>query len=341
MPQVSVITPCYKGEDYIGRAIESVRAQTFDDWEHVIVDDGSPTELAPTVAPYLAVEPRLHVFRQANGGRCNACNTGFAHSSPDSEFLLFLDHDDCLEPQMLAVLVDYLDRHPDVGMAFCDRTLIDEHDALIDAYRDSLIVRYAPTKWWVRELPSESPNTSAISLFAYSIVVPSCSLLRRSVYEVVGGWDESLGCLSDDTDMWIRLALRSQVHYVPQKLLHRRLHSQSVTRSASRSTQRETRSKFHAKWRPENVSPEYRPIIEQAWRFREGRVLPFLWLTWGVKHLRHGHIAEGIKCLARSARQLARYRVQALRGEIAAGPAAAGSRSHAPAHPTPESALRS
>ncbi len=343
MPRVSIITPYYKGEDYIGRAIGSIRVQTFADWEHVIVDDGSPTELAPIAAPYLAADPRLRLLRQANGGRCNARNSGFANSSPDSEYLLFLDQDDCLEADMLAVIVDYLDLHPEVGMAFSDRTLIDEHDDLIDAYRDSRIARFAPARWGVRRLPYDSPNTSVTSLFGYSVVVPSGAVLRRSVYKVVGGWDESLGCLSEDTDLWMRIALHSPVHYVPQKLLRRRLHSASITRSASPSIQREAESTFQSKWRPENVSPEYRPLIEQAWRFREGRLLPFLWFTWGAEHLRQGHFVEGTRCFARCARQLARHGAHTLRQKIEAEfPASRSSlQAHTRSHPDPESALRS
>ena len=81
MPKVSIITPCYKGERFIGRTIESVLAQTWTDWEYVVVDDGSPDGSMEVVAAHAAREPRLALLRQPNGGMENARNSGFAACS--------------------------------------------------------------------------------------------------------------------------------------------------------------------------------------------------------------------------------------------------------------------
>src|SRR4051812_33422066 len=128
MPRISVVTPCYNAFAFIGRTIVSVFDQSYRDWEHIVVDDGSRDESAASVARLLPGEPRLRLIRQDNGGCARARNVGFDACSRDSEYLLFLDADDCLEPHMLKTMVDYLDAHPDVGMAYCDFGLIDEQD---------------------------------------------------------------------------------------------------------------------------------------------------------------------------------------------------------------------
>ena len=102
MVKVSIITPCYNAEKFIGKAIESVRAQTFTDWEHIIVDDGSTDNSAEIIASYTEIEPRLKLIRQSNNGMCMTRNNGFKFCSEQSQYLLFFDADDCLEPQMLA-----------------------------------------------------------------------------------------------------------------------------------------------------------------------------------------------------------------------------------------------
>ncbi len=319
MPEVSIVTPYYAGEPYIGRTIESVLGQTFTDWEHVVVDDGSPGDLPSVIGRYLDADPRIRLVRQPNGGPCRARNTGFAACSAGSDYLLFLDQDDCLEPEMLAVLVEHMHRHPDVGMAFCDRVFIDGDDRPYEPYRGQVITRYVPHGRGVRELPPGCPDTPFESLFAYSIAVPSITLLRRSVYEAAGAWDETLG-LYDDTDMFLRIALRSQAHYLPLRLVRRRIHGHQITRSetaASRSSRAEGARGFTRKWRsPRGLSPEQRRLVAEARRFKEGCLMPHLWFGWARERLRRGDHGEAARCWLRGLRQLALHAGLAHMGAI-------------------------
>jgi glycosyltransferase involved in cell wall biosynthesis len=322
MPRVSIVTPCYAAEVYLARTIESVLGQSMTDWEMVIVDDGSPGDVSSVVAPY-SRDPRLKLISQLNGGLCNARNSGAAACSPDSQYLLFLDADDCLEAEMLATMVRYLDAHPDVSLAFCERILIDAADELIPEYRDDLIRRYVPTRLGVRKLEAEEPATPFESFFGYSIAVPSVSLLRRSAYEAVGAWDESLGPFFEDTDMWLRLTLHGPGHYVPRKMVRRRLHGNQITRSpVAREQQRAGTAKFERKWRSaDGLSPAERLRVKRARRFKEGRVVPFLWFSWARENLRRGSRWEACKCLFRGCRQLALHLPGVvLSARLAAGP---------------------
>ena len=313
MPAVSVIVPCYDHERFLGRTVESVIAQTLDSWELIVVDDGSPGDVEAAMAAYRP-HPRIAVVHQSNGGLCSARNFGFHHCSSDSRFLLFLDADDLLEPDMLQVLVMHLDTHPEAGMAFCDRVLIDGEDRPLDAYRDHWIPRFVPRGRWVRSLRPDEPDTPFESFFGYSIAVPSLAVLRRSVFCAVGGWDEHLGPMYEDTDMWLRITLRSQAHYLPRRLVRRRLHGNQLTRSASGDEHRRKGvQKFERKWASTDwLAPSERSAVHRARLFKEGRVMPYLWFAWARERLRRRDLAEAAKCWLRGCRQLALYGTRAI-----------------------------
>lgn len=313
MPAVSVIVPCYDHERYLGRTVESVIAQTLNSWELIVVDDGSPGDVQSAMAAYRN-HPRIALVRQSNGGLCSARNFGFRRCSVDSRFLLFLDADDLLEPDMLRTLVVHLDAHPEAGMAFCDRVLIDAEDRPIDVYRDDWIRRYVPHGRWVRSLRQDEPDTPFESFFGYNIAVPSLAVLRRSVFSAVGGWDERLGPMYEDTDMWLRVTLRSHAHYLPRRLVRRRLHGNQLTRSASgEERRRKGVQKFERKWAsPDWLAPSERSTVHRARLFKDGRVMPYLWFGWARDRLRHGEPAEAARCWLRGCRQLALYGPRAI-----------------------------
>jgi len=108
MPAVSIIVPTYNRRETILRSLESIRAQTFEDWELLVVDDGSTDETADLIAGF---DPRLRLIRQANQGITGARNTGLRESKGD--FIAFLDSDDEFLPHHLELLVGYLAAHPD------------------------------------------------------------------------------------------------------------------------------------------------------------------------------------------------------------------------------------
>lgn len=108
MPAVSIIVPTYNRRETILRSLESIRAQTFEDWEALVVDDGSTDDTAELVAGF---DPRLRVIRQDNQGITGARNAGLRESKGD--FIAFLDSDDEFLPHHLELLVGYLAAHPD------------------------------------------------------------------------------------------------------------------------------------------------------------------------------------------------------------------------------------
>ncbi len=102
MPKISVIIPVYKAEKYLNRCIDSVLAQTFSDFELILVNDGSPDNCGAICDNYAQSDSRIRVIHQQNSGQAAARNNGFANSR--GEWIHFVDSDDLIHPQILEFL---------------------------------------------------------------------------------------------------------------------------------------------------------------------------------------------------------------------------------------------
>ena len=101
MPAISVIVPIYNVEKYLRRCLDSLQSQTFQDWEAICVNDGSPDASDKILAEYAARDPRFVVINQKNGGLSDARNTGMKHAR--GEYILYVDSDDFIHPQTLEI----------------------------------------------------------------------------------------------------------------------------------------------------------------------------------------------------------------------------------------------
>ena len=138
MPRVSVIIPTFNCARFLERAMQSVFAQTYVDYEMIVVDDGSTDETKDLIA---CRGEKLQYLYQTNRGLPSARNLGVSKSS--GEFLAYLDADDMWYPHKLERQVAYLDSHPECGFVHSDLTLVDEKDLVIspDWYQER---RYLP-----------------------------------------------------------------------------------------------------------------------------------------------------------------------------------------------------
>jgi glycosyltransferase involved in cell wall biosynthesis len=103
---VSIITPCYNSADYIAQTIESVLAQTYQDWEMIIVDDGSTDTSVGIIKEYLLRDVRLLLLHQENAGSASARNNGIRHAR--GQYIALLDSDDIWETNFLKSQIDFL-----------------------------------------------------------------------------------------------------------------------------------------------------------------------------------------------------------------------------------------
>ena len=293
MTAVSVITPCYNSSAYIGATIASVRAQTLGDWEHIVVDDGSTDDPGAVVQPLAMAEPRLKFVRKENGGVASARNCGLRHSDPASKYLFFLDADDVAEPDMLATAVAYMEHRADVGMVHFAHRYIDGRGEPIQSsdWHIGNLHRYVPGNgvWGVRALAPSEAETPFVSIFCGAGIIPSICVMRRSAYELTVGWDEEFGQPYEDSDVFLQIALRSRVHFVPERLLFHRRHFGQNTSDLGRIARQE--SKLYAKWHTiQGVTKAERAQICAAERFREDNLVPFSGWRSGHAYVRAGRL---------------------------------------------------
>lgn len=179
MPICSVIIPCFNAARYLPRALESLDAQSFRDFEVIVIDDGS-TEHAD-IAYLDKLPPHIRLLRQKNRGLSGARNTGFRHA--EGELVLPLDCDDALAPDFLQRTVAALQRDPEAGFAFTHIDLVGE--------RSGILVKH---------------YNAFEQLFLNQL--PYCVLQRRAMWEALGGYDESMRDGYEDWEYNIR-ALRA------------------------------------------------------------------------------------------------------------------------------------
>jgi GT2 family glycosyltransferase len=289
MPKVSVITPCFNAARFVEQTIQSVAAQTLTDWELVVVDDGSTDASDAIVEAVCRREPRVRLLRQANRGVCAARNAGFRASDPDSQYLLFLDADDYLEPRMLEVLSGYLDAHPEAGVAFCDYSRIDESGQPLQA--EPRIPRYVPWGVGMRKLAASEPRTPLEALVAGAPVLESLSLLRRATYQRTPGWSEALGQHHEGTELFVRMGLLSEVHFVPQTLYRYRRCSGQASENAEKQL-RQSRRITEFLNNLSGIDPADQRKVRAAMRFYRYRSGPLNGVVAGLRHARHGHLLK-------------------------------------------------
>jgi glycosyltransferase involved in cell wall biosynthesis len=200
IPTVSVIIPCYGQAQYLPAAVASVVAQTFDDWELVVVDDGSPDDTAQVAERLINrhVGRRIRLLRGPNQGLSRARNTGI--EAARGRYILPLDADDEVAPTMLESTVDVLERDPSIAAVYTDLQQFGEGDHLIRAADFN---------------PNTLPDANHLSY---------CSLYRREVWEAVGGYNPNMKWGYEDWDFWLGVVEKGyQARRIPQPLFRYRI----------------------------------------------------------------------------------------------------------------------
>jgi glycosyltransferase involved in cell wall biosynthesis len=209
-PTVSIIVPTFNRLKYLRPAVDSVLAQSFRDWELIIADDGSDEETR-TYLSTLALLPGVKVVWRPHTGNLAAMrNTALREAR--GEFVAFLDSDDLWAPCKLEAQVRSLRRHRSRNWAYTGFTLVDAAGA----------ARPSRSEW---ASPAHEGWIFEALLKMDAIIAPSSAVARRGFIEDAGGFDEELPAI-EDYDMWLRLAVRSEVDVVREPLVQVRRHTE-------------------------------------------------------------------------------------------------------------------
>ena len=214
MPRASVIIPTYNRADMVGQAIQSVLDQTCDDWELIVVDDGSQDNTHEVVKSY--DDPRILYIYQDNKKLPGARNTGIEASSGD--YIAFLDSDDLFLPDKLQTQMMAITRNPDIGLVASGWTETDPQQNPLQTVSPWLLEQGLALKDWLYNCP----------------LVPPCVLVRRDQLLEVGLFDEEQHYV-EDWDLWLRLAYAGcQMAWEPATVCLKTIHNESMVKNVVR-----------------------------------------------------------------------------------------------------------
>ena len=234
-PLVSVIIPCYNQAQFLPDAIKSLIAQTYENWECIIVNDGSPDDTEVVAKKLTETDDRIRFIGQNNNGVSSARNLGI--KTAKGTVLQFLDADDALEADKFTVQMEHLRTHRDIDIVFGEACYFTTEKPGLRDYGYYAINKSRP---WVTDLWESSVGILEKSL-SRNLFPINCPLVRRSVFDRVGMWNETLQA-HEDWELWIRCAakdVKMQLLTQPNTLALIRMHNTSMTFDTARMQQSE------------------------------------------------------------------------------------------------------
>lgn len=218
MPKVSVIMSVRNGEAYLKACIDSILGQTFGDFEFIIIDDASTDASAVLIDEYTLADDRVRlVGNKENLGLTKSLN--IALKKARGEYIARMDADDISFPERFDKQVKFLDENPDYGVVGAFAQVIDDKGDKVVGFEN-----------WIEETDNK---TIQKELIKWNVIVHPLAMVRRSVIEKVGGYDESFK-YAQDYDLWLRIAMISKIHNLPEFLLNYRMSKESITASRNK-----------------------------------------------------------------------------------------------------------
>lgn len=216
IPRVTVIIPCYNREQFIRQTVDSALSQTYPNLEVVVVDDGSMDRTRKILDEY---SDRIRILEHP--GRVNkgqSASINLATRSTDSEYVAILDSDDVWAPTKIEKQAEILEKFKEVGLVYVNGFAIDHTGKrlykLIGSHR-------------------KNPGDAERVLLEYYIGPPSSWLVRKSILESAGEFDEAMRS-AQDHDMAIRLAETTKFAYLEEPLYYYRRHADTQSRKHSK-----------------------------------------------------------------------------------------------------------
>ena len=230
MSKVSVVIPNFNHARYLDQRLRSVLSQTYRDFEVVVLDDASTDDSLEVLAPYRS-DPRIRWIenRVNSGSAYKQWNRGVREAR--SDYVWIAESDDYADERLLAILVERLERHPRVGVAYCQSWVVDEDGRTLCCAADW--VRDLDDGRWRHDFIADGRDECARYLLRKNTIHnASAVVFRRALYEQTGGADESMR-LCGDWKVWVEILLRSDLAFVAEPLNYHRTHPATVRQTAS------------------------------------------------------------------------------------------------------------
>jgi glycosyltransferase involved in cell wall biosynthesis len=289
MTKIGIVIPAWNSERFLSTTLEGVVTQSLADWECVVVDDGSMDGTADIVSQWCDRDSRIRLIRQENHGIAKARNRGYHELGSNTEYVIFLDHDDIWEKEALSTLSAVMDANPHAVGTHGLARYIDEGgvpippEKIIEAHRMNTALSVAPPdlEEWQRHrlgmrdgriisLTLEHPTDFAHLVCECRTVTPGTVLLRRSAMAFKEPFDPDLVPL-DAWDLWIRMSRRGDFLFVDKRILNYRFHQSNASKGFRGKTEPVLNRMYHKMYdSPENLK-EHKRILTY-WRRRHIRI---------------------------------------------------------------------
>ena len=220
-PEVSIVIAAYNCGDFILETVSSVINQTFQNWELIIVDDCSNDDTPDKIATLN--DNRITIIRLDKNSGLPATPRNIGIRAAKGEFIAFLDHDDVWSPDKLTVQVDWLRQDPESALISCP-----------------LIISSPDKKYNNSKTTNKRKYQSGYmhdKLLQYNFIACSSVVVRASVIDEVGYFDEDPQVSAiEDWDLWLRIAKRYKITFLPQTLGLYRMHSSGLSTATKQIT---------------------------------------------------------------------------------------------------------
>lgn len=210
-PKVSVLMSCYNASRWLHEAIDSVLVQTFEDFEFILVDDGSTDETCNIIRNYADRDKRIVVISKKNTGLPDSLNAAIKQAK--GQWIARLDSDDLCDPTRLEQQVNFVNNHPQVVLLGTGSIEIDGQGHAIRKFfyppDHKTLVRRLERLQWV------FPHSSAF--------------YRTDIVKQIGGYNPRISA-AEDLRLWLELALRGEIACLPRPLVRIRQHASQITK---------------------------------------------------------------------------------------------------------------
>lgn len=213
-PLFTVVVPTFNQAQFLGKALDSLLDQTFQNWEAVIVNDGSTDDTPDVMNKYKSIDRRFRFYHKENGGVSSALNVGIQKAR--GQWICWLSSDDWFETDKLETHYNAIRENPEIKF-FQSHWYV---------YFQDTDTKVAPNLWL-----ATPPKEFQVSRFFWANYVHGNSIaINRTVFDKVGLFDESLR-QGQDFDMWLRITAEFPAHYIDKRTCVTRIHSGQTTNS--------------------------------------------------------------------------------------------------------------
>lgn len=225
LPLVSIISPTYNHEKFIASCIESVLAQTYSNWEMIIIDDGSSDNTFAIASEYAAKDNRIKPFTQKNIGIFRLGESyNFALSKCQGKYIAILECDDVWLPAKLTLQVDIMENKPECILSWGKAYL-----ASVDL---STIYYLAPRNTDDMKLFYNNPAGIFLKKFIYNTIIPALTIMiRREALVEIGGFVQGFGLPLVDIPTTLELLMKGEFAYIDEPLGSWRIYPNQVTKT--------------------------------------------------------------------------------------------------------------